>query len=89
MTDRADFLAHLRGLAAAGRPASCTSSRHDWWVSEDAGDQERATAECRTCPALAVCAEYIATNPEPAGVYAALTPKIRNPRTTTRQETAA
>lgn len=92
MTARTAFWARLLTLAESGRPTPCVASRTGWWTSERPADQARAAAECRTCPVLALCREYIAENPEPAGVYAGLTSLDRSParphRTPTK-ETAA
>lgn len=76
---RAEFWAQLVALAAVRRPAPCIASRTGWWVSDDPQDQARAAAECLTCTALTLCGEYIADNPERAGVYAARTASDRNP----------
>lgn len=89
MMTRTAFYARLLTLSESGRPTPCVRSRTGWWVSDDARDQARAAAECLTCPVLALCAAYIADNPEPAGVYAALTSLVRSPARPHKKETAA
>lgn len=79
MTARTAYWSTLLTLAESGRPTPCIASRTGWWTSDDARDQSRAAAECATCPALTICREYIADNPEPAGTYAGLTQLDRNP----------
>lgn len=85
MTARTDFWARLLTLASDGHPSPCVASRTGWWTSDDARDQSRAAAECATCPVLALCRDYIADNPEPAGVYGGLTSLDRNPARPHRQ----
>ena len=79
MTARTTFWAALVTLSESGRPTPCIASRTGWWTSDDPRDLARAAAECVTCPVLTLCREYVAENPEPAGVYAGLVPLDRHP----------
>ncbi len=80
MTTGTEFHARLLVLAESGLPTPCVGSRHrGWWTSDFPDDQARAVAECQTCTVLTLCGQYIADNPEIAGVYAARTPLDRNP----------
>jgi hypothetical protein len=79
VTSRAEFWDQLARLSESAHPAPCVASRAGWWISDDPQDQARAASECATCPALTLCAAYIADNPERAGVYAGRTASDRNP----------
>ena len=87
MTSRVEFHSKLLTLAESGHPTPCVGSRHNGWFTSDLpDDQARAVAECQTCTVLTLCGEYIADNPEPAGVYAARTPLDRHPAPTRRKK---
>lgn len=47
------------------------------WTSDDPRDQVEAVSACRLCPVIALCRAHIATSEEPAGVWAATTPRDR------------
>ncbi|PWF88687.1 WhiB family transcriptional regulator [Kocuria rosea] len=81
-----------RTLAAAqeqGRPIPCRQGDGADWLTEDRQTQRQAAAACRTCPAVAECAEYALTAREAAGVFGATTPAQRRRATTTSKERAA
>lgn len=57
--------------------AACADGDPAWWTSPDRGDQDRAVAICRTCPAVDDCRDYATALPGPAdigGVWAGLRP---------------
>ncbi|WP_429457470.1 WhiB family transcriptional regulator [Microbacterium sp. ZKA21] len=58
---------------AAGLPVPCRGPQWDEWTADDPRATARAALACEDCPALALCADYVARFPEPVGVWAGQT----------------
>lgn len=57
-----------------GRTVPCLAMRDEpGWISENDAERRDAAKLCTNCPVLKTCRNYIAQNPEPAGVWAGLT----------------
>lgn len=64
-----------------GEPVPCVDPAiGHLWVSSNAVEAEAAAWRCGGCPALSTCREYVTNHPEPAGVWAGVTPTERNSR---------
>lgn len=70
--------AHARLMAAigieaeAGEPVPCVAGL--LWTSDDHAEQTAAAYRCRACHLLDACRRYVTAYPEPAGIWAGMTP---------------
>lgn len=86
----AHLMSVVRGHLANGRRIPCTDLSAAWaWITEDDPEaNDQAATVCVACPALRDCAAYVMAHPEPAGVWAAMTPKQRRKAERDRKKSA-